>query len=123
MLEDISRSPCFKGADRIGHIGVHGKEDDLDLSVSFLYLPDRINAVQERHGDVRHDHVRPQLFRRGEQSASVLDDPHKLEFRLQEAFEAFGHDPVIVCKENTRTFHASPPASGTQTVITAPFPG
>src|SRR5512135_287404 len=123
MLEDISRCSCFESADSIGHIGVHGKEDNLDLVVDFFDLPDGIDAVQERHGDVRHDHVRPQLRRCGEQRAAVLDDANKLELRLKQAFEAFGHDPVIVCQQDARPVHVPPPASGTRTVITAPSPG
>jgi hypothetical protein len=43
------------------------------MGIDLLQPSDRINAVEMRHGDIRHDHVRPQFFGCRDQRVSILD--------------------------------------------------
>ena len=75
---------------------VHGQKDELDSRHGLLDLPGRIQAIQERHGDVEHDHVGLEFGGRGEQGAPVGDGAHHRVIGLEQLFEGFEQERVII---------------------------
>ena len=65
-------------------------------------LPRRLDAVQNRHGDVHHHHVRPMLLRQRHRLAAVGRLRHHLKARLalQQHAQAFAHDRVVVRQQD-----------------------
>ncbi len=95
----------FQRPARIRHLLMHGEEDNLHARVVLLEQPQRIQPVQVRHGDVRHDHIGVQFLRRVNQGAPVLHHPHQIELGAEQASQTLGHHAVVVGEKNAGTRH------------------
>ena len=72
-------------------------------------LGDGVDAVERGHADVGDDRVGPESQGGLDQFPAVGDDPHQLEFRLQQAANTFGQNPVVVGEQDPRPAHDSAP--------------
>src|SRR5437899_4682220 len=87
-----------------------------------------VDAVQERHGDVDHGDVGPQLFGRFEQRVSVRHGAHHLAMFREQLLERVEQQRVVVGEQHPRATHlgidSRPDACrSTFTVIRVPWPG
>ena len=103
MFEHVTRGAGFERAPRVGHLRVHGEKDHPHLLVVLLQPHERVNAVEMRHGDVGHDHVRPKLLRRFDQGAAILDHAHQFKLGAEQALQAFGHHAMVIGQQHART--------------------
>ena len=123
MFQDEARGSRVEGPHRVDDVRVHREEDDLRLGARLPELQCCLDAVEQRHGNVRHDDVRTQLFHRGQQGATVLDTSDHLELRLEKSAQTIGDDLVIVCEQNSSAGHAMASGRGTRTKMPVPLPG
>ena len=62
---------------------MHGQKDDLDIFLFLHDLPDSVDAIKERHGDICNDDIGAQLLCRCYQSTTVCDDIDRTEFGFE----------------------------------------
>ncbi len=61
-----------------------------------MQLHGGIDAIERRHGDVRHDQVGPVLFGGGHQLPPVGHHPHDLKLGLEQAPQPLGENLVVI---------------------------
>ena len=71
-FQEIPGGTGLEGFRRIGRTRMHGEKDQFALRYELRELPGRIEPVQERHGDVQENQVRPQFLRHVNQRAPVF---------------------------------------------------
>jgi hypothetical protein len=63
-------------------------------------LPPRVQAIQNGHGNIKHDYVLPQFAGSAYQGATVKDDSNHIKLGFEKALAQFGYQFVIVGNEN-----------------------
>src|SRR5208283_5856300 len=69
----------------------------------FFHLPPGIQAIQNGHGDIDHDHVRLQFAGCTHQSTAIADHSDYIKFGFEKSLAQFRHQIVIIGDQNTRT--------------------
>ena len=59
-------------------------------------MPDGLQAVQPRHGDVRHRDVRLEFGNGGHQGTAVANAPDQLKTLLEQGLQSLRYDRMIV---------------------------
>src|SRR5262245_14424228 len=121
-LEQVAGSACPKSLGRELRLGVHGQEDDLGGNAVPLELARGVETVQQRHGNVRHNHVGLEFLRGVQQRASVADRADKFELVFKQTSQSFRHDGVIISQQYPWFAHA-PPLNGICALSSVPAPG
>src|SRR5262249_23977515 len=82
-------------------------------------------TVELGHGDVQYDDVRPKLRRGFEQRPTIGHRPHHVALGLQQFDERFAQQPVVVDKQDARSFHTigADGLSGMRTLTCVPSDG
>src|SRR5215813_15168797 len=107
-LEQVAGSACPKSLGRELRLGVHGQENDLGRNPVTLEMPRGVKTVQQRHGNVRHNHVGLEFLRGVQQRASVADRADKFELVFKQASQSFRHDGVIISQQYPWFAHVPP---------------
>ena len=79
----------------------------LTSGIKALELSGGVEPVEERHGDVEHDDVGPELLRGLQQGAAIAHGPHDLATGLEQMREGLPEQPVVVGQQDTRSLHRS----------------
>src|SRR4051812_40474667 len=111
---------------RLRHVEVHEhcQHDHLGFEPGGADAAQRFQPVVPRHRDVGDDDIRAQCDRRGDEAGPVADDADELDVILEQETQAFGHDGVVVGKQDARLWrrrHACA-CTGSCTCSLAPRP-
>ncbi len=99
MLQDVTRGACSKRFCGDLDIHVHGQEHDFGMYTDLPQPPDRINAIQRGHRDIRDNHVRLQPSRGLQQRPAVTYRSYEFEIGLQQPAESINNDGMIVSQQ------------------------
>ena len=75
---------------------MHRQENDFGLATQTAELLDRVQAIQQRHRDIRHDHIRLKPHGGLDQCPAILYDFDQLIGRFQEAAQPLGHHAMVI---------------------------
>jgi hypothetical protein len=78
------------------YVGIHGQIDQLDRRQHFLQLPPGIQTIQNGHGNIEYDYVRPQFASNPHQGATIADDSDYIKFGFEKSLTQFCHKIMIV---------------------------
>jgi hypothetical protein len=83
---------------------VHRQKDDFGVEAFSPKLLERLQAVETRHRDVKHNHVGPEAPRQVQGLAAVASHPHDVKDVTKKAAERFQERDVIVRQEDARSW-------------------
>ena len=86
---------------------MHSEKYDLWLSPTVQFR-DRLEAVHERHRDVRHDDFRVQAVVLLQQCATIRNGTDDLEFLVQNTLEPTEQRRIVVGEQNLESATAGP---------------
>src|SRR5262249_13115607 len=78
---------------------MHGEDDKLGTQARLLEIPQRVNAVQQRHGDFRNDDIGIAFFRQRDQFIAVSGRGHHVVELFQQLTQTIRQDPLMVGQE------------------------
>jgi hypothetical protein len=88
---------------------MHGEDDHFGIRPARPDLPNGIQSVQQRHGDVGHNHIRPKLLRRIDECTPVVHDTNEFKTLLEESLKTLCNHHMVVREENSRPGHTRHP--------------
>src|SRR5271166_1045877 len=110
VLEQISRGP---DPERFhGEIGIftHREEDQPDLGHKALQLTGGVETVEQWHGNVEDDDIRPNLGGKCEQGTTISDAPDDVATGFEQLRECLPDQAMIIRQQDTRARHYGLPS-------------
>jgi hypothetical protein len=105
---------------------VHAEHDHLRIRQRRANLAAGLDAVQARHADIHHHHVRFQFPGHGHGFTPVIgfSDHREVGLGIHHHAQTGANQGVVVGQQDAGLLHAQPPAGmGRSAVTAAPFPG
>ena len=101
-FKQVALSAGRQGAHQEGLVAVHAQHDDAHVGIALDDLRGGIDAVELRHGDIHHHHVRRKLLGEPDRFAAIggFTDYFDGWVRVQKELEALADDAVIIGNEH-----------------------
>ena len=117
-LDDVTRAPGGEGfADKIRFF-VDSQENDLGATPGSLELSGSLQATENGHGNIHHQHVRLEASSRVQGSLPVAGGADDFELRLQQVGNMVQHGFMVVGHQhsNSAQEYLLPPRQGVERV-------
>jgi hypothetical protein len=100
LFQHVPADPGTKGFG--GHLdfGMHGEYDEFRHAAPLAQEAYRLEAVEPRHGEIRHNHIGTSLLSGSYECLSILYRPDQLKALSQQGTESFDEKSVIIGKKH-----------------------
>src|ERR1039458_8845509 len=126
VLKQVGLGSRFQCPEHVPFVGVHTEHDHLRIRQRRANLVGRLDAIQARHADIHHYHVRFQFPGHGHSFTPVagFSDDGEVGFGIHHHAQTRANQRVVVGKQHADRVHAlTPEGMGSSAVTVVPFPG
>src|SRR5262245_9237737 len=96
MLQHVARRATAKSFDSELDIIMHGKNNHFGAQARLFDAAERLDAVEQWHRDIRHDHFRLKLLCSRKQFPTIPNRANYFKLWLQQTTQAVDDDGVVI---------------------------